>query len=954
MAANVRYSSTYYNTPGGVSGTTITRRVEILDTEAVASVTQFQGTKPELSFEGLTVDLKPGIYPTSLSFGMYLRSTPKIINGVSWGTTYGILADIAEAAEGRFFAALYDDDVLQFIGPIIYDQCTWSDEEIPLLQITAVDGMARWSSEDYVSQVGQLVYYSMIDSTDAGYDNSPLLYDGPIVGVSPMTVLEHTVERHVVGSFTYWTQVTTFVHREIYSINSPGTGWVDQGQGLWAKSVPYTNEVEEETAPVSYHLTRDIDDEKHRTVAEIFQRAIQQTKMTGEYSGIMYDVAMEWREHSMDTGDPTTLMRLHEEPFLGSSWNDVVQEVLKLLNMRVYYARGRYHFEQISIRDSTTFTRYVYNADGTSGGADETASLDIDFSTLEIEPYTGGSNKFLAPLRSVEARVELDGSNLLEGIGWENGQYGTRYLGRVKQIAGDQKMWVVIKAAMTSTFDPITLALYPQSYINLICLHQQSIIYSVRITNINTATTYYLESGTNAGTTTGTWELTEAEITPAGNYFGNETRRYSPENYGYTIDRVFSILAETLPGSVGDMYDIHISLRSVVEFDNIVGATTWNTVHTNKFWTVVNAVDNTMRFYSTASLANYTNWVEADLDAELVYFAENDVENSVKVKMELQWADTGQFKKSIEIYNGTDWQRSAEWSIGGIGPAQSIGELLVYEIMSLRTVPKLIYSGSFVSSVPSAENRYKKVSYYYLPLGCTVDTDYDKFQGEFLQIQKTTPPDIQVIESPLPVDNPLSLNDAPPDEPVEVPLYFETNETITSGATLTEVDIVNTLGVYVAAGETVSIVHPTSGVSENVTLTQEILPSDTVMYFESNVMVNSYPDASYIVIQDGDVTIDSGGSTYFYQNDLYNGASHTVPIASIDFVALTGLTKQQIGKKILVYRNGNRMIPSNYLLPGASQNPQYFWYDIGTNQVIWNTDFEYVNEMIVIDIDLNR
>ena len=960
MAANVRYRSIYYNT----SGDSITRKIEILDTEAVAQVINFQSTKPDLSFEGLTVDLKPGVYPTSLKFGMYLRSVARVLDGTTYGITSGILTDIAEAAEGRFFAALYDDYgsgyELQFIGPIIYDQCVWGDDDIPLLSITAVDGMARWTSEKYVSEVGQLRYWSRTKRIPA-YDNSTLIYDGPTIGVS-VIVSEHSVTTLAAG--LSWDVVTTWVYRETYSINSPGTGWVDQTQGRWCKAVAYDNEIITEDPGESYKLTRDIDDEKHRTVAEVFKRAILETKMTGEYSGVMYDVAMEWREHDMTTGDPTTLMRVHEDPFLDKTYNDAVIECCRLLNMRVYYARGRYHFEQISLRDATAFTRYIYNADGTSGGADETTDLDYDFGTMDIEPDTGGTFKFIAPLKKVEARVTLDSANLLEFINWGGEDYGEKYVGRVTQVAGDQKLFIFTTADITSTFDQTTLLLYPQSFINLICEHNVLCVYTIRITNINTATTYYAQAGAEVfnipiyDLVEFTWELTPSEFTAPKIHFGGPDKRFTQTKYGHTVTRKFAAIAtETLPGSTGDMYDIFISYRPIVEFTNAAGALTWGTLHVNKFWTIANTRNNILRWYSYVSnITNGTDWVEVDLNAELVYTAPNDVANSVEVKMELQWADTGQFKKSIEIYDGTNWKRSSQWSIGGIGTPVSIGELLVYEIMSLRVVPRKVYSGSFVTSLPSAENRYLRGTEYYLPLSCSVDTDSDTFQGDFIQIERTTPPDVTVIVEPDELaDLAGTIGDAPPDEPIEITLYFETNETITAGATLTEVDIVNTLGAYVASGETVSIVHPTSGVTENVVLTAEILPADTVMHFESNVMANSYPDASYIVIQDGDVVIESGGSKYNYSNALYNGATHTVPIAAVDLVALTDLTGNQINKKIKVKRNGQEMLgwnPTTFAI--VTPNPLFFSIDISMNQIIFATSFEFTDEVIVIDIDLNR
>ncbi len=940
MAANVRYRMIYYNT----TGDPVTWKLEILDTETVAAVVNAQCTTPVESYEGLTENLNPGIYPSSLTFGMYLRTTTVVRNGVTIGNNSGFWDEVLGAAEGRFLARYYKDDVFQFVGPIIYDQCSKTDESIPLMTITAVDGLNRLKTTDYISEVGQIKYYTKKDYLTS-YDDSPLLYDGPTTGITAI-VVNHTV--NYLG--VVWLAITTFAYREVFSINSPGVDWEFQGEGRWAKEIDYTNEIITDNNPESYSLTRDIDDEKHRLVTEYIQRALFETKMTDEYSGVMWDTSSEWYEHSMGdlAADPFTQMRVHEDAFLGKDWNSGMQELCRLLNLRIYYSNGRYHIEQISLRDSTTFTRFIYNTDGTSAGAAETASLDLDFDSLDIEPGTGGTFKILAPLRSVTASITLDNSNLLDGVDWRDGQYGERYLGRVKQVAGDQKLYIRINAAITSSFDPVHLLLFPGDFINVVCEHVVTVYYQVRIVNINTGTTYWLDSLGGGVAFQGEWQTSFAELHHSGTRFGQPTRRYSHENYGYTVDRKFYTLAETLPGSENDMYDIHVSIRYGVEFENSQGTFFWMTLFSDYFWTVINTNSNILRFYSTASLADLDNWIEADGGQSLVYVAENDVSNSVKVSIELQWADTGQHEKSIEIYNGTDWQRSAIWSIGGVGDPLPILNLLVYEVMSLRTVPKEIYSGSFVSSVPNAENRLKRGTVYYLPLSCRKNTDMDSFEGEFLQILKTTPPPVDIIANNV-LNDPLPIPTGDIDPPSEPSLYFETNEDIIAGSTLTECDIVNTLGVYVAAGETVTIVNVETGESENVTLTAEILPSSTVMYFESNIMDYSYPDGSPIVVQDGDVVIESGGSKYYYTNKLYNGTEHSVPVSAIDFSVFAGMSLTNKNRKIVIHRNGVRMF---CVLPPLDENTGSFYVYAAGNELRFA--IEFVDEEIIVDIDLNR
>lgn len=953
MPANVRYRCTYYNTTGSVDGDYVSWKLEILDTEAVSGVITFQSTTPTEDFEGISTTFEPGIYTSSLKFGIYLRTTPKTIQGKTFGLTADLWVDILTAAEGRFLVRYYKNDVLQFVGPIIYDQCSKTDEDIPLMNITAIDGLARLKTTDYVSQIGQIKYYNKKGIINP-YDTSPLLYDGPTTGLT-IPVIEHTV-RPLHGLTDYFIVETTWAYREMFSITSPGSGWVSQGEGRWAKAVAYSNEQELETPGVNYKLTRDIDDEKHRTVAEYIQRALVETKMSDEYSGVMYDCTCVWKEHSMGdlAADTFLQMRLPEDPMLDKTWEAGMQEICRLLYLRIYYSNGRYHIEQISSRDDTTFTRYIYNADGTSAGASETASLDLDLPALSIKPGVGGVYKILPPLRSVECKITLDNSNLMDGVDWHPGEYGERYLGRIKQVDGDQKLYIELHAAITSSFDPVTLLLFPGDFINVVCEHVITVYYVVRLTNINTATTYWLDQGAGLAYA-GTWDTNFEELHFAGTRFGQPTRRYSYENFGYTVDRIFNTIAETLPGSTGDMYDIHVSIRTEVAFETPTGVFFWTTVFPDKFYSTINTGGNILKLYSTAAgNLDAAEWVEADGGAERIYVAPNDVANSLEISTELQWADTGQHQKSIEIYDGTNWKRSSEWSIGGIGTPVPILQLLAAEIMSLRTVPKNIYSGSFLTSLPNAENRLKRGSDYYLPLSCSKNTDVDTFSGEFVQILRVTPPGVEVIANDV-LNDPMPTpgNDGNADPPSEATVYFETNEVITAGSTLTEVDIVNTLGIYIANGETVTIINAATGQSENVTLTQEILPADTVMHFESNLMTYSYPDASAILLLDAGVTIESGGAKYRYNNRIYNGATHTIPVGILDLTPLDGLSNQHINNKVYVWKNGTKLIAFDFETAGVASSLDW-WYDSGTNQIKVHPDFEYVNEYLGIDIDLTR
>lgn len=951
MAANVRYRGTFYNTT--VTGTgSRTMKVEILDTEAVAQVINMHVKDPDESFEGLSEDLKPGVYTSSFSFQMILRSSPKAIGGITYGITDDLVTDILTAPEGRFLVRLLIDDVMVFIGPMIYDQCSYEDDDTPWMNITAVDGLTRLLNEPYVSEVGQIVYkdctyYSFI------YSNTP---SSACLSGSEWVLISHSVESHTAGSDTLYRKISTYARRQIYAKSSPGTGWVDQGEGLWAKPLTYTNEVIEETVNVSYMLSRDIDDDRHRTVAEYFKRAMAATQMSGEYPDpdVMYDVTMLWYEHSMVnfTDDPTTMMRLHEGPLIGKTWAEVLTEICRPIHMRVYSAQGRYHFEQIPARDEATFTRYIYKADGTSAGTAETADLDLDFATLEIQPETGGMNEFLAPFSYVEAIIQLDRSDLLEGVRWDVGQMGMKYLGRIKRTTGTQRMVIRMSHAITSTFDPAILAVLNPNVVNSLCKHTVRTYIMIRLTNVETGTVYYLNPDGNAGT----WDTTVYSFERTAT-FGVTGVIFSNDNYGYTRNQVFLMSSDDIPDPEDAMYDVHVSVTFTIEWDNNNALNMWEVLNPTKHWHILSSrypspsdpFTNSMRFYSDVSTDPFTESPDT-IAQEKVYFVENENANSLPVRVTSLWADTNQFEKAIQIWNGTIWVNSAAWSIGGIGTPMEILQLLVNEIMSLRMVPRHLYNGSFVSALPSPDNRFLRGTEYFLPLSCHRDTGYDTYSGSFLQIAKTTPPAGGTFGTPYegqPLPGLTSIGDTSPDAPTaDTDITLETNEAITAGSTHTVIDIINTAEAFIQAGTSVTLIHPTSGVQEVVILAEDINPDSTTMTIDSHTFGFAFPDASMIVpnVDDGLVPTSLAQYYYFYKEG-YSASEIHAP--TYNFPNPEGYGAMNINKRVKVFRNSIRIYYNG--APGSNPTKRKSSYYIDHVAKKWKFWLPLADETIEIE-----
>jgi len=172
---------------------------------------------------------------------------------------------------------------------------------------------------------------------------------------------------------------------------------------------------------------------------------------------------------------------------------------------------------------------------------------------------------------------------------------------------------------------------------------------------------------------------------------------------------------------------------------------------------------------------------------------------------------------------------------------------------------------------------------YYLPLSCAKNLDVDEFSGEFLEIDKTTPPDITTIDTPIGdtfgIGGTVGVSGGDPDDPNNpIPMGFITDEAITALDNLTEVDIINTDGVFVQNGSVVRILDTLTGLMENVKLTQSILPTDVVMYFEAHVFVNSLASGSQLSVVGDIVTIPTNTNSFYqYFSPSFTGTEISAP-----------------------------------------------------------------------------
>lgn len=917
MPAYVRWQSEYHNT----SNADVLWRIDIVDTQGGGGIAiPFRtAPDPQEQFEGIPQDLRPGIYPTSFSFGMFIEH----------GLQEEIIELIAEGDEERFIVNVYKDYVFQFSGFIMADQCNYEHEWYPyIFNIEATDGCFRLASEDYVPARGQLEYKTASDITynvGAAIPDPDPVDDGEVGAGTGWTMLEHysVVFNYDAGDVGDVERQTTYVRKFIYAINSPGGAWFDQGSGYWTTTVDYTNEQIEEINN-EYHLTRDIDDDPQRTILEYIQVAMDATGLSTQYTGVMYDTASEWYEQNMAnaTGDPFSMTRLHEKQFIGKNLNNVITEICKLFFLRLYYAQGRYHFEQISIRDGSSFTRWTYNSAGVLQGTENT-SLDIQLSTYSITSGPTGQFKFLPPIRSVEISFDIKNSNFLDGFKWVSnfsGQGGIlggfRYLGRVKKEQTDHAFQIQLNTDFVSEFNAATLLTLPPGLQLEWSKHFGVLTVVLRIYNKMLATTHYRDAD-------GAWSVTYESFTDQVQFFvtpnGNNPITILTESLNVDLT------TDALPGNVGDLFEVYISVFHGVQWHDQAGANFWNVAHAGEF---------------ECNVTTHPNGVFRSIDAageEIIgnsnrlYYVQNNVNNTLKITSTVLFSDIGKDETAIEIWDGTVWVKSSsEWSIGGIGTGTELLELLASEIISLRMVPRRIFATQFLSVMPSADNRLQIANYFYLPLRADRNGDMDGFNGEFLQIAKTTSPGPGIIITgaiddqvfpPLTTGGPLT--DAP-----QIGI-LETEGAITAGPpAITQCNIANPQGVYVPTGARVRVVHPTSPDTWiEATLTQPIFHDSTVMYFVSVIFLNNYPDASPIYVEAQlDPGIPTSGFDYFDED--FTGTEIEAP-SYTNFPDTEALGAMAINAMIDAFRNGTKI---EYRGGSVSeQYPSKNFYDLNSN-----------------------
>ena len=474
-------------------------------------------------------------------------------------------------------------------------------------------------------------------------------------------------------------------------------------------------------------------------VTDVILNALSNTSMTDLWgsSETFLETSVDWWEanQTYSSTDDTLYLAAVDAGLFNSRDDDgnlvytssleVLRQIATLYNSRIFLSNGRWVFEQIGNR--VTSSRYAvhYSKSGTEV-ATITIQDDVPLNqTLYGARLAGNQFNFLPALKKVQLT------------------YAQRFLspwfGAYKYTTSNS----TFDAGFVSGGSGIQLALYgPATYTiksstgsSANDIFALTAVYraQIRVSDSSNPGTYYYYNRAFNG-----YAATQAFGTPAW----STTAGY------YYFDHV----AQGVSGGEATLYDINTittsdipvtgSLRVVVELYNkynLQSAAVYTlAAHQTESWNIVFAFSRVDDGQEPASGVVYSSnnssaYVSSNLSLDLG---------------ELLIADGATQTGDLVVYNGSSWVAASQWSKGSAGGGSSILKLLTTETLALHASPIQRYDGNILAAA-NFEQRLTFGSVAYLRTGGTFTANMDEWTGTLFAIQRTRTNITEIAELPL-------------------------------------------------------------------------------------------------------------------------------------------------------------------------------------------------------------
>jgi len=382
---------------------------------------------------------------------------------------------------------------------------------------------------------------------------------------------------------------------------------------------------------------------------------------------------------------------------------DVLVQVAKLWNCRVYQSEGLWRFEQYGQRDSTTLKENVYRQNGTtqnSSTSSATYEKAIATNTSLTSARAMGNNEAFLPAAK-KIQLTYDQAFLTSEIGqfyFKNGASTAQNVGLVEGLTNTSLSIPINYFAGASG-----IAIADRNKIH-------KAIFKIALTlETQGGTTYYYTNSND-----GEW------VTSAATY-DFETEKENPSssvilngNYNLTTTDIPADGYVTLRIYLDDFYDYH----------KIGGAGWLPTTLSNEGWSVF----GTIELEGTDQNVQATIYKSANSRTEI---GDDETIDLGTLNIGDSLFNTGR----LMVNNGGTYEGTSNWREGNSGTYTSILQLLCNEALAYYDQPISIYDGELYYS-NSFQYRVNWDSQFYIPMDVSFSCNQGTWSGRWWQIYR--------------------------------------------------------------------------------------------------------------------------------------------------------------------------------------------------------------------------
>lgn len=569
--------------------------------------------------------------------------------------------------------------------------------------------------------------------------------------------------------------------------------------------------------------------------------------------------SVNWYEQRMASGagdEPLANARIHHRVFtkIGDDGEekytntfDVLKEIAKNWNARIYLDSGTWRFEQYGQRRNLSgdFTEKQFDKTGGSLGFTNSANYDKTIDQTSQQAFLRGRHHEWFPAIRVarSTYIHESGANFMDGVQLDWTTEATEYnLGEFNYANGSAKLVFTTNIRYFADFallpdDPAFVVHWKMKFkigdkwLKREHVQQNQLPQTI---TLNPNPTY----------TPLTWEDSESYV-----HF------FSYVNYPAQASTMVNLPAAFTTPFLPETGDLLVSFELVAVYS---------------VWNEPANPNDPITGEDITNLADVSYWLDL-LDLRITEAGEDFNDNERIYQVDNPVANGDQY---TEIFNDTMifgdgpkdttfsriqilddsqgvWINSEFWDLGTVGgPWKLFQELRLWEIMTFRlNAIKRTYGQGYWDGL--AKSRFNDGEFYYILGGGRVDAGQSQISGEWWAVRVydeiTNPidPALEIIQ--FPVSPPVGPPTAPPTNFLAPISDAVTTVTIPAGP-VSQIPIsVAANGFSVQAGDTVTVVNPNSGFQMSIPITTDSVAGDTFISVSGDAG-QSFPPGSPVIV----------------------------------------------------------------------------------------------------------